>query len=52
MAKARHEIHQADRFDFVIVNDDLDRAFEALLLVTDSSRFVARRVWPHLMDRY
>lgn len=52
MAKARHEIHQADRFDFLIVNDDLDAAFAALQLVTQSSQFVARRLWPHLMDSY
>ena len=38
LANARREIGYADRYDYVIVNDDLDRAVEALAAVVVAER--------------
>jgi guanylate kinase len=52
MSKARHEIHQAERFDYVILNEDLEQAFQGLLSAIDAAPFLSRRAWPWVRDRY
>ncbi len=52
MSKARHEIHQAERFDYVILNEDLEQAFNALVASIAAAPFLSRRAWPWVRDRY
>ncbi len=47
LERARQEFREADFYDFLIVNDDLDTAAHALNAIIDAShwRFADRAVW-------
>lgn len=47
LKRARQEFHEADFYDFLIVNDDLDTAAHALGAIIDAShwRFTDRAAW-------
>ena len=47
LERARQEFHEADFYDYLIVNDDLERSAHALGAIIDAShwRFADRAVW-------
>lgn len=49
MAKSRDEISHWAEYDYVLVNDDLDQTFEALLTILKAER-IRRDRQPHLAD--
>lgn len=49
MAKSRDEISHWAEYDYVLVNDDLDRTFEALLTILKAER-IRRDRQPHLAE--
>lgn len=52
LARAREEVREVRRYDYVVVNDDLDRAVEDLIHVIEACRMVRARVVPMLRDRF
>lgn len=49
MAKSRDEISHWAEYDYVLINDDLDQTFEALLTILKAER-IRRDRQPHLAD--
>lgn len=41
--KARDEINKVNEFDFVVVNDDFDRAYQALANIYEAGHFLRKR---------
>jgi guanylate kinase len=52
LARAREEVREVHRYDYVVVNDDLDQAVAALLNVIGASRIARERILPQLRDRF
>jgi guanylate kinase len=52
LARAREEVREVHRYDYVVVNDELEQAVEALLHVIGATRVVRDRVVPLLQDRF
>ena len=52
LERAREELRQIHQYDYVIVNDDMDRATEELLHVIGARRVQRDRVLPGLADRF
>jgi guanylate kinase len=52
LARAREEVREVQGYDYVVVNDDLDRAVEALIHVVEACRMARDRVVPVLRDRF
>ena len=50
--RAAEEVREATRYDYVIVNEDLDRAVADLHSIIDAARLARDRVLPGLRDRF
>jgi guanylate kinase len=50
--RAAEEVREAPRYDYVIVNEDLDRAVADLHSVIGAARLARDRVLPRLSDRF
>ncbi len=52
LAQGRDELREAHWYDFVVVNDDLERAVAHLQAVITASRLRTSYLWPHLAARF
>jgi guanylate kinase len=52
LEQGRAEIRQAYRYDFLVVNDDLDTALSQLLAIVNASRCRTNRLWPTLAPHF
>jgi guanylate kinase len=52
LARAREEVREVHRYDYVVVNDDLEQAVAALVHVIGALRVARHRVVPLLRNRF
>lgn len=52
LAQGREELQEAHWYDFVVVNDALERALTDLQAVITASRLRTSYLWPHLASRF
>jgi guanylate kinase len=52
LEQGRGEIKEAAWFDFLVINDDLDQAFQKLLAIVTAARCRASRLFPGVAGRY
>lgn len=50
LANARGEVKYVDRYQYVIVNDDLEEAYQHLRAITTAEKFSTARYTPELQD--
>ena len=49
---AQQEIRHAEQYDYVVVNEDLARAVEDLMVIVRAARLERRRVWDEWRSRF
>lgn len=52
LAQGREELKQASQYDYLVVNDDLDKADADLRAILTAARLRSGILWPHLAARF